>query len=183
MVKKMKVVILAVLCIGLIIGCGKSDSGGDQPTGIGVVGHFPDSRSEPIESVAEEVSVSVTDTDSDTLEISEKMFLTQINDIYNNFDLYKDKTVIVEGIYAEFISGDETETAPVVFRYGPGCCGNDGWGGFLLHYDGEFPAEDSWIRVTGTPELVTSEAGFTDLYLNVNSLVVKEERGEEYMLQ
>ena len=98
MVKKMKVVILAVLCTGLIIGCGKSDSGGDQPTGIGVAEHFPDSRSEAIESAATEAAVPVIDTDSDTLEIGEKMFLTQINDIYNNFDLYKDKTVIVEGI-------------------------------------------------------------------------------------
>lgn len=175
MVNKMKVVILAVLCTGVITGCGKSGSGGDQPTS--------DSRSESVESAAAEAAVSVMDTDSDTLEISEKMFLTQINDIYNNFDLYKDKTVIVEGIYEEFVSGDETETVPVVFRYGPGCCGNDGWGGFLLHYDGEFPPVDSWVRVTGTPELVTSEAGYTDLYLIVGSLVVKEERGEEYVLQ
>ena len=44
--------------------------------------------------------------DSDILEISEKMFLTQINDIYYNFDEYKDKTIIVEGMYASFTTRD-----------------------------------------------------------------------------
>lgn len=79
----------------------------------------------------------VTDTtgesaEGDVLEIGEKMFLTQISDMYCNFDHYKDKTIIVEGMYAQFYSWDGSETAPVVYRNGPGCCGNDGWGGFLL---------------------------------------------------
>lgn len=116
------------------------------------------------------------------LEIGEKMFLTQISDMYCNFDRYKDKTIIVEGMYAQFYSWDGSETAPVVYRNGPGCCGNDGWGGFLLKYDGEFPNENDWIRVTGHPELVT-EGYYTNLYINVASLEVKAERGTEFVTQ
>ena len=103
-------------------------------------------------------------------------------DMYCNFDRYKDKTIIVEGMYAQFYSWDGSETAPVVYRNGPGCCGNDGWGGFLLKYDGEFPNENDWIRVTGHPELVT-EGYYTNLYLNVASLEVKAERGTEFVTQ
>ena len=132
-------------------------------------------------------STPATDTvgeaaEDDVLEIGEKMFLTQINDMYYNFDNYKDKTIIVEGIYALFYSWDGDETAPVVYRNGPGCCGNDGWGGFLLKYNGEYPNENDWIRVTGTPELV-EEGYFLNLYLNVTSLEVKTERGAEFVTQ
>lgn len=121
-------------------------------------------------------------TEGDVLEIGEKMFLTQINDMYYNFDNYKDKTIIVEGMYALFYSWDGSKTAPVVHRRGPGCCGNDGWGGFLLKYDGEYPNENDWIRVTGTPELV-EEGYYLNLYLNVTSLEVKTERGAEFVAQ
>ncbi|MGI6722345.1 MAG: hypothetical protein ACOX4I_07380 [Anaerovoracaceae bacterium] len=120
--------------------------------------------------------------DGDVLEISEKMFLTQINDIYCNFDSYKDKTIIVEGMFTRFDSADGSRSVPVVYRKGPGCCGNDGWGGFLLKYDGEFPGENAWIRVTGTPELI-KEGNSTDLYLEVTSLKVKTKRGAEFVSQ
>lgn len=117
------------------------------------------------------------------LEISEKVFITQINDIYYNFSDYKNRTIAVEGMYAIFWEWDEELRSPAVFRYGPGCCENDGWGGFLLNYDGEFPEVNDWIRVVGTPEIVTASDGYKDLYLNVISLEVMDERGEEMVLQ
>lgn len=122
------------------------------------------------------------ETSSDVLEISEKMFLTQINDIYYNFDTYKDKTIIVEGMYTLLYSWDGSERIPGVYRRGPGCCGNDGWGGFFLKYDGELPEENDWVRVTGIPELEVGES-FINLYLNVISMEVKEERGAEFVMQ
>ena len=68
-----------------------------------------------------------------------------------------------------------TETAPAAVEMTAG-------GGFLLKYDGEFPNENDWIRVTGHPELVT-EGYYTNLYLNVASLEVKAERGTEFVTQ
>ena len=85
-------------------------------------------------------------------------------------------------MYAPFYSRDGSKTAPVVYRRGPGCCGNDGWGGFLLKYDGEYPNENDWIRVTGTPELI-EEGDYLNLYLHVTSLEVKVERGAEFVIQ
>lgn len=114
---------------------------------------------------------------ADVLEIGEKMFFTQINDIYYNFDDYKDTTIIVEGMYTNGASN------PAVYRFGPGCCGNDGAGGFRLYYNRALPTENDWIKVAGTPELVLSELGFDILYLNVTSLEIKKERGAEFVFQ
>ncbi len=124
----------------------------------------------------------VVQADSGVLEISEKMFLTQITDIYLNFDEYRDLTIVVEGMYTLFMNQEGVADTPVVYRRGPGCCGNDGWGGFLLHYDGEYPEDNAWIRVTGTPELVEREY-WSDLYLNVTEMEVLETRGEEFVMQ
>lgn len=135
-------------------------------------------KSEPTQSMNDLSDETV----SDVLKIGEKMFLTQINDIYFNFDTYKDKTIVVEGMYALLYSMNGDERIPAVYRRGPGCCGNDGWGGFLLKYDGDFPEENEWICVTGTPEL-EKDGYFVNLYLNVSSIEVKEERGAEFVVQ
>lgn len=118
----------------------------------------------------------------DILEISEKMYLTQIQDIFLNFSDYEDKTIVVEGMYGLLFNPEGIKNTPAVYRRGPGCCGNDGWGGFLLHYDGTYPDENAWIRVTGTPEIVEN-GHFQDLYLNVSQLEVLETRGEEFVTQ
>lgn len=120
-----------------------------------------------------------TQTDKKLLEIKEKMFIAQINDIFYNIDDYKDTVVIVEGMYAEFQSVDGKSTSPAVYRLGPGCCENDGWAGFLLRLDdSEKPNENDWIRVKGTVDLVDSGM-YKDLYLNVESIEVLQERGAE----
>lgn len=121
--------------------------------------------------------------EGDTLEISEKLFLTQINDMYFNFSGYKEKTIIVEGMFTELVSWDGEQRYPAVYRRGPGCCGNDGWGGFILKYDGSYPKYDEWIRVTGRPVMEHTQDGYDNLYLVVNSLEVKQERGMEFVVQ
>lgn len=75
---------------------------------------------------------SKVNSDKDTIVIGEKLFLTQINDIYNNFQRYDGKTVVVEGMLGNYTEWDKSLQNAVVFRNGPGCCGNDGWGGFFL---------------------------------------------------
>ena len=116
------------------------------------------------------------------LVIGEKMFITQINEIYYNFESYKDKTIVVEGMYALFYNFDGTENIPAVYRNGPGCCGNDGWGGFFLKYDGDLPQDNDWIKVTGTPILL-SNGYYDDLYLDVTNIEVLTDRGAEFVEQ
>ncbi len=120
-------------------------------------------------------------SDGDVIEINEKIFLQKINDIYFNFDDYANSTIIIEGMFSNFTNMDGTETRPVVYREGPGCCGNDGWGGFFLLYDGEYPNENDWIRVVGKPILTEAEGGYLELFLKVESLEVKKERGAEFV--
>lgn len=119
---------------------------------------------------------------SEIIRIGESMFLTQINDMYFNFDNYKDKTVIVEGMFTVFKDQVDGRSKPIVYRYAPGCCGNDGWGGFLLEYDGDIPEDNAWIKVTGKPGLI-EDGFFQSLYLEVTDLEVMEERGAEYVEQ
>lgn len=123
-----------------------------------------------------------SEDESEIIRIGESMFLTQINDMYFNFDNYKNKTVIVEGMFTVFKDQAGGSDKFMVYRYAPGCCGNDGWGGFLLEYDGNVPEDNAWIKVTGKPGLV-EDGFFRSLYLEVTDIKVMEERGAEYVEQ
>ena len=138
--------------------------------------------SQQIPAVPERPVATSNLENEDVLEISEKMYLTQIHDIFLNFSDYENKTIVVEGMYGLLFNPEGIQNVPAVYRRGPGCCGNDGWGGFLLCYDGTLPDENAWIRVTGTPEIVEN-GSFQDLYLNVSELQVLETRGEEFVTQ
>lgn len=118
------------------------------------------------------------------LEISEKLFITQINDIFYNFSDYQDKKIIVEGMFTFLTNAKGDKRKPAVYRRGPGCCGNDGWGGFILKLPDNLkvPNDNDWIRVKGHLKLI-SEGRFRDLYLIVEELEVKAERGLEDVLQ
>lgn len=139
----------------------------------------------PLEKQTEQTtnqSNNAAEPEKEILEIKEKMFITQINDIFYNIDEYKNKIIVVEGMYSKWNKWNGDEKVPVVYRQGPGCCGNDGWGGFWLNYDGKLPNENDWIKVIGTPELVTEEYCLY-LYLNVISLETQTKRGAEFVKQ
>ncbi len=113
-------------------------------------------------------------------EVKDNYFMAQVNDMYLNIDDYKDKIIRVEGIYANFTPEGEDEAIQMVYRNGPGCCGDDGWSGFYLEYDGKKPKEEEWILVEGIPKMV-DKGDFEDLYLEVIKLEVKKERGQEFV--
>lgn len=165
----------------VLTGCAAEDSSSiPAATPSPVVTPAPQA---PVSSASAAAASETPSAEEDTLVIGEKLFITQINDMYYNIESYQDKTVVVEGMYGIF-KDDATYPSgvPIVFRYGPGCCANDGWGGFFLHYDGEPPKENDWIRVTGKPEIVIN-GYYHDLYLNVTSLEVLTERGAETVAQ
>jgi len=121
----------------------------------------------------------------DVIEIKEKMFISQVNDVYLNKDDYLGKTIKLEGLF-KTEQGYEKMYC-FVLRYGPGCCGNDGNVGFEVAWDKEkektYPGEDSWVEATG--ELKTyEEDGYTEfLYLDLVSLNVLNKRGQETVMQ
>jgi len=119
------------------------------------------------------------------VEIKEKMFLAQVNDVYLNPDEYLGKTIKLEGIFKEEQGYDKSYC--FVIRYGPGCCGNDGNAGFEVAWAAEdappYPADDSWVEVAGVLKKYEEDGYSQYLYLDLSSLNVLDKRGAEMVLQ
>jgi len=121
-------------------------------------------------------------TDGETVEIKEKFFIAQTNDILLNSADYIGKTIRYEGLYGSDFWEETGETVQYVIRYGPGCCRNDGSAGFEVVWDGECPAQKDWVEATGTLESYV-ENGQKYLRLRLSSLKVLPVRGAEYVSQ
>jgi len=124
--------------------------------------------------------------DSDVIEIKEKMFISQVNDVYLNAEDYMGKKLKLEGLFMMEYSDIRTEPYCFVLRYGPGCCGTDGNVGFEVAWTENqkksYPKKESWVQATG--ELKTYEENdFKYLYLELSSLDVLNTRGEEFVSQ
>jgi len=127
-----------------------------------------------------------TDTNIDVIEIKEKMFISQVNDVYVNTDDYFGKTIKLEGLFVMEYSTARKEPYCFVLRYGPGCCGSDGNVGFEVAWSNNqkksYPKEKAWVQATG--ELKTyEEENYKYLYLDLASLTVLNTRGQEFVSQ
>jgi zinc transport system permease protein len=120
-----------------------------------------------------------------TVEIKEKMFLAQTNDVYLNPDDYLGKTIKVEGLFKK--EGNQDRNYCFVIRYGPGCCGSDGNAGFEIAWDNKettaaYPAVDNWVQAVGELKRY-EEDGFPYLYIALSELNILKKRGAEYVTQ
>ncbi|MDR0557588.1 MAG: metal ABC transporter permease [Treponema sp.] len=123
---------------------------------------------------------------AETIEIKEKLFIAQVNDVYLNPEDYFGKTIKLQGLFK--LQQYENKNYYFVIRYGPGCCGNDGNAGFEVAWDDSFtlqphyPAEDEWVEAAG--ELKSyEEDGFPYLYISLMSLTLPDTRGAEFVTQ
>jgi uncharacterized membrane protein YcgQ (UPF0703/DUF1980 family) len=118
------------------------------------------------------------------IEIKEKLFVAQSNDIYYNADDYMGKIIKYEGIFTEYTEPDTGVTNYSVIRYGPGCCGIDANCGFEVAWVGDdtavYPANNEWVEVLGKLDFY-EEDGYKYLRINLSSLTVLCERGAEYV--
>ncbi|MDR3342313.1 MAG: hypothetical protein LBT14_05905 [Treponema sp.] len=121
----------------------------------------------------------------ESVEIKEKLFIAQTNEIYLNPEDYMGKTIKLEGLFkTQAYTGSDTGYH-FVLRYGPGCCGNDGSAGFEVAWDTpevDYPPDDQWVEVVGVLDSYEEE-GYPYLYLSLSSLTVKEDRGAEFVSQ
>jgi len=123
----------------------------------------------------------------DVVQISERMFVNHVNDIYINTRNYLGKTIKYEGIFMSDLYYGEDDPFYSVFRYGPGgCCGIDGRVGFEVRWPSgqsrQLPADDSWVEITGVlKEYEYSLAKY--LYLELASVNVLSRRGSEFVSQ
>jgi uncharacterized membrane protein YcgQ (UPF0703/DUF1980 family) len=136
---------------------------------------------------AEKIARAVQDANAaeSVIEIKEKLFIAQTNDIYINTEDYLGRTIKLEGLFKSYISEEYDTTYCFVIRYGPGCCGNDGSAGFEVTWDeaaAPYPEEDAWVEATGILKTY-NEDGYNYPYLALSSLAEKEERGAEFVSQ
>ena len=117
------------------------------------------------------------------IDITEAVYVTSVNEVYNNFKNYLGKTIRIEGMTTtEDFSADGGGVYRYVYRTGPGCCGTDGaMCGFEYTAD-SYPLDGEWIEVIGK---LTSydEDGVTYLSLDSVAVTVKQERGAEVVSQ
>ncbi|MDR1913989.1 MAG: hypothetical protein LBQ68_05840 [Clostridiales bacterium] len=123
-----------------------------------------------------------TRPDGEIIEIKEKLFVAQANDVYYNTPDYLGKTFKYEGIFNIVENLENGEKYYSVIRYGPGCCGIDQNVGFEVYWDKEFPKQGEWVECVGVLEEFEDD-GIMYLHLLLDSLTVKQERGLETVTQ
>jgi zinc transport system permease protein len=130
---------------------------------------------------------ALPDSSGETMiEIREKMFIAQVNDVYLNPEDYLGKAIKLEELFKWEQYGEQPYC--FVIRYGPGCCGFDGNAGFEVAWDNRDPASaaypdpDDWVEATGVLQSY-EEDGYPYLYLALSSLDVLDTRGEEFVAQ
>ena len=126
-----------------------------------------------------------------TLEIKEKLFIAQTNDVYLNPDEYMGRRIKLEGLFKTDTYVGIEQPYRFVLRYGPGCCGYDGTAGFEVSWpegwegtegrESAYPEDDDWVAAVGVLDSY-EEDGYPYIYLALESLEVKEERGAETVL-
>ncbi|MDR0485890.1 MAG: hypothetical protein LBH29_04105 [Elusimicrobiota bacterium] len=117
------------------------------------------------------------------LEIRDRFFITQINNIYKNPKSYLGTVIKYEGIFDSFASYNGKEKIYCVFRYGPGCCGPDAYAGFEIISDKSYPKPNDWVEVSGILEEYEIAPELKNLRIRVRSLKVLEQRGKEVVLR
>lgn len=164
--KMLTVLLLAVIL--LLSGCSAQNGGsGDSASSSA------QSSGGPAQG-AQEIAVDV--------DITEKMFVAQINDIYLNPQNYLGKTIRLEGMFKSTANLSTGDSYRFVYRNGPGCCGTDTMPGFEVKGDGNYPEDNAWVRATGVLEEY-EENGKPYFQLRLKELKVLDKRGLETVSQ
>ena len=108
----------------------------------------------------------------DTVVISERFFLHEMQEIFFNHQQYLGRTIQFEGMFRTIPWGDDDRF--IVMRYHWGCCGEEPVG-LEIDLNNFAPlAQNAWVEVTGTLDIDD-----VFLILRVTSIVELEERGLE----
>ncbi len=169
-----------VLCLMLAVcaalsGC--SQTADTTNAGAAIAESAPETT--PVSTAAETEEVKID------LEVKEKLFLAQTNDVYLNSKDYLGKTIKLEGMFFGNLYEPTGEMVYMVIRYGPGCCGSDGQAGFEVRWEDagiKQPKDNDWVEIIGTLEEY-EELGSTYLRLNLSSMKTLFKRGLETVTQ
>jgi zinc transport system permease protein len=175
-----KTILVSIVSVFLIAGCG----GGART----FRGDAVDKQA--VENAAEKRPAGRVSVGDGVVEIKEKMFIAQTNDVYLNPEDYMGRTIKLQGLFKKEWYDPQKDPYCFVLRYGPGCCGNDGNAGFEVAWnlknngsaEAEYPQEDDWVEAAGVLASY-EEDGYPYLYIELSSLKVLDERGAEFVTQ
>ena len=137
----------------------------------------------PQKQMQPEATPESTNSSDGLVDITEKMYVTYINDIYTNLGDYLGKKIRIQGMFAAQVDDTTQKTYFYVYRVGPGCCGNDGaMCGFEFTLPDAPPNQNDWIEVVGILDSYTEE-GTTYPVLRAQSVKVLPTRGSETVYQ
>ncbi|MDR1218713.1 MAG: metal ABC transporter permease [Treponema sp.] len=184
----------AFICVLLAAGCGngKEPSSLEAPTAFAAVKSNNAGTASVQLSPRDEAEnggsggTRAAGASAETIEIKEKLFIAQVNDVYLNPEDYFGKTIQLQGLFK--LQQYEGKNYRFVIRYGPGCCGTDGNAGFEVAWDESFtlqpqyPQEDDWVEATGVLKSY-EEDGFPYLYIALTNLTLPDTRGAEFVTQ
>jgi uncharacterized membrane protein YcgQ (UPF0703/DUF1980 family) len=168
-----------LICTVLLTGCSGVKATAVKKNSVGT-------QSVRLSSPAE--TAAAINSGNAIIEIKEKMFIAQTNDVYLNPEEYLGKTIKLEGIFMPVQYEGHEDPYCFVIRYGPGCCGNDGNAGFEVVWETQseteksYPETDAWVEAAGTLKTY-EEDGYPYLYLALTSLNVLDKRGAEFVNQ
>ncbi|MDR1135209.1 MAG: DUF1980 domain-containing protein [Clostridiales Family XIII bacterium] len=154
-----------------------ANNNGTQSVDISSYGDEQSAVNHPLED-----DTDLNASENGIIDIKEKMFATQINEIYLNAEDYLGKTLRYQGMFQYQLWPDTNVVYCYVVRNGPGCCGTDSNPGFEVVWDGDSPKADDWVEATGVLEAY-KEDGYDYLRVRLSSLDVMDVRGEETVYQ
>ena len=117
----------------------------------------------------------------EVINIEEKIYLSQMTDIYMNTEDYVGRIISMEGYMLPDEEDDDIVGA--VVRDTPGCCGDDGLTGISFIWDGDCPEDNDWLKVTGVLTFRCTEEGDLYLVIEADEAEVLTERGREFVSQ
>jgi len=112
------------------------------------------------------------------IEIEDRFFILQTQDIMVNHNDYIGRTIRYQGMFFSQIWEPTGEEFFMVIRFTDDCCGGtDGFVGFEVYLgDIPRPIDNTWVDITG---VLAWDNGF--IRLNLVSLETPPERGEEFV--
>jgi hypothetical protein len=176
--KKAATALMMLVILVTLPGCGGTNTTADTITGANTPS-YATAAGKNIPSITRKPHAPRT------VEVKEKLFLTQMNEILANVEDYLGDTIQLEGMFTVYAAENGT-TYYSVYRNSPGCCGSDGQTGFEVHWKKTqhpaYPKENDWVRAVGVLEDY-DEDGSTYLRLALTSLTVQSKRGTEFVEQ
>ncbi len=182
---KMKKILPLFLILSLLLtSCGGNSDPSSPDPGTDVSGINTDASSgTDVSCIGADASGSDADPSDIDVDITEKMYVAYINEIYVNTDDYIGKMIRIQGMFQAYTDENTGNIYYYVYRTGPGCCGNDGaMCGFEFTWDGDIPKDNDWIEVVGCLRTY-EEDGWTYLTLDAKSVTVMDVRGAETVYQ